>query len=308
MDIPETAKIQPALDECCAEIPQADPCAKGRSVCAQAQSCGDAICTPVFAMAEAFNALCAKGAKPEGLLFSYDVPTQMEEDTLKEILAEAARAGKEQKLPILNIQVQTSPFLTHMNVHVTAVGYADSLSEPEKTAGSMDLVICQGVGLAGSLQILAEKEPELRERFQPRFLQGLREKQSQIFAAEAIQMALEAGARIVQTGQSGVFGALWNLGETLETGMELDLKRFPILQETIEICEQYDVNPYVLTSAGTMIFAVQEGERLAEDLCLKGYQAAVIGHTIRGKERILHNGEDIRYLDRPMTDEIWKIF
>ena len=34
----------------------------------------------------------------------------------------------------------------------------------------------------------------------------------------------------------------------------------------------------------------------------------VIGQAMEGKDRILRNGEEIRYLDRPQSDELYKIY
>lgn len=316
-------KIHPAIEECCADFLVTD-CPNGenqisdrpdgsghakRIVSALASSVGDVPVTPVFAMAEAANALASKGAKPKGLLLTFDLPEWLEEKALENILMEAARAGKEHALPILNIQAQTVPSLAHILVHATAIGHVEgeAFSGAAAETKNLDVVAAGPVGLAGSLQILAEKEAELKRHFQQGFLNTLRQHENEIFASEAIGMAYAAGARIWQTGQGGILAALWNMGETLGVGMELDMKKFPILQETIEVCEQYDVNPYLLTSAGTMLFALQGGERLAERLRRAGHRAAVIGHTIRRKERVLHNGEDMRYLDRPAMDEIWKI-
>ena len=39
----------------------------------------------------------------------------------------------------------------------------------------------------------------------------------------------------VTTG--GIFGALWELAEASGVGLEIELKKIPIRQETVEICE-----------------------------------------------------------------------
>lgn len=301
-----SGSIQTAIEECCVDFSGKDTMVK--TIVSTATAVGSAVKTPVFAMAEAYNDVLSKGAVPKGIVISLDLPVWMEEKTLDSILMEAARAGKEHKLPITNIQVQTIPSLKQMVVHVTLIGCAtDEETTQMAESKTMDVVVAGPVGLAGSVQLLAEKEPELKRYFQQGFLNTLKSHQDEIFATVAVNQAVEAGAKIWQTGQGGVLAALWNMGETLGVGMELDMKKFPILQETIEVCEQYDVNPYLLTSAGTFVFVVQRGEYLAEMLRQSGCKASVIGHTIRRKERVLRNGEDIRYLDRPTVDEIWKI-
>ena len=38
-----------------------------------------------------------------------------------------------------------------------------------------------------------------------------------------------------------------------------------------------------------------------------GIHAAVVGRATDGNDRVLRNGEDVRYLDRPQTDELYKV-
>lgn len=53
--------------------------------------------------------------------------------------------------------------------------------------------------------------------------------------------------------EGGIFGALWEMAEASGVGLDIDLKKIPIRQETIEICEVYDINPYLLISSGAML-------------------------------------------------------
>ena len=46
---------------------------------------------------------------------------------------------------------------------------------------------------------------------------------------------------------------------------------------------------------------------VVQELKKAGIEATVIGRTTAGNDRILRNGDDVRYLDRPQTDELYKI-
>ena len=46
----------------------------------------------------------------------------------------------------------------------------------------------------------------------------------------------------VKITAGGVCAALWILGEKLCTGLCADLRSVPVRQETIEICEYFDIN------------------------------------------------------------------
>ena len=51
--------------------------------------------------------------------------------------------------------------------------------------------------------------------------------------------------------EGGIYGALWELAEASGVGLEIDLKAIPIRQETVEVCEQFHLNPYQLISSGS---------------------------------------------------------
>ena len=58
-------------------------------------------------------------------------------------------------------------------------------------------------------------------------------------------MAEEAGASArYLMGEGGFLSALWKMAEASGAGLSADLRSVPIRQETIEICEIFDVNPY----------------------------------------------------------------
>ena len=89
--------------------------------------------------------------------------------------------------------------------------------------------------------------------------------------------------------------------------MEIDLKKIPIRQETIEICEFFDLNPYGLLSGGSLLIVAEDGDGMVKALQEAGIPAAVIGRTTDNNDKVLHNGEEIRFLEPARPDEIGKV-
>ena len=105
----------------------------------------------------------------------------------------------------------------------------------------------------------------------------------------------EARVRILA---GGVSAALWILGEKLQSGLRVDLRAIPIRQETVEICEALDLDPYDLPGDGAWLIAVKDAED-ALLLCRShGIPAAKIGETTADDARILACGDIMRYLER----------
>ncbi|MBP5733586.1 MAG: hydrogenase maturation factor, partial [Lachnospiraceae bacterium] len=79
----------------------------------------------------------------------------------------------------------------------------------------------------------------------------------------------------------------------------VDLKKIPVRQETIEVCEVCGVNPYEMRSGGSLLVTAEDGEKVANALEAEGIPAVVIGKLTEGSDRIILNEEEVRYLDRP---------
>ena len=61
------------------------------------------------------------------------------------------------------------------------------------------------------------------------------------------------GSFVREAGEGGIFAALWNMAEACNAGFTVDMKKLPILQETIEVCEALELNPYEIASGGCAV-------------------------------------------------------
>ena len=84
------------------------------------------------------------------------------------------------------------------------------------------------------------------------------------------------------------------------------MRKIPILLETVELCELCEVNHYPLASGGCLILAADHGQTLVEQLAGEKIPAAVIGQFTDSHDRLIYNGDEKRYLDKPAQDEIFR--
>ena len=113
--------------------------------------------------------------------------------------------------------------------------------------------------------------------------------------------------KTIMIDYGGIFGALWEMAEASGVGLEIDLKKIPIRQETVEVCEFFGVNPYLLISSGCMLMAAQDGNHLVRELEKAGIKATIIGKATAGNDRVLLNEDERRFLEPPKTDELYKV-
>ena len=181
-----------------------------------------------------------------------------------------------------------------------------------------DLLAVGYTALLGTSMAAKSGEAALLNRFSARYVrecQNLYEKWNpspllEAFAAHKERKVLtRLGASAwYPAGGGGVMAALWHFFDGFGLGFEMDLRKLPIRQETVEVCEVLGLNPYILMSSGSMMIAAQDGHGLVRELHQAGIFAAVVGKATAGKERILRNGEETRYLDKPQSDELYKIY
>ena len=97
------------------------------------------------------------------------------------------------------------------------------------------------------------------------------------------------------------------MAESSGVGLLIDLRKIPVKQETIEICNYFDINPYELISSGSMLMASKDGNKLKLELERIGIEATIIGKCTDNNDRVLINGENKRFLEPPKTDELYKV-
>lgn len=126
-----------------------------------------------------------------------------------------------------------------------------------------------------------------------------------LFAAGAgKEKALEGTGGLVyisEGGPGGIEADLWRAGEALKSGLSADLQQIPIRQETVEIAEFLNENPYQLDSQGSWLILVENGRSVANYFEARGFRAATVGELTREKGRVLHfdHGRETRFLEKP---------
>lgn len=304
----EEAIIEPSAEEMCFGIDvKEDEQVLVSNVCLY----GDEKDLGVFALAQVVNDLATRGARAVGASVHIMLPPYAYESRLKAMVEYVERAGSAHAVQIMCVRAEVSPVIGKAIVYVSGVGVLKkgallqcSMGKPDQ-----DIVLLKWIGLEGTFRVMREKEEALSKRFVPTFLNQIKSLEPEIFSEKEIQMAKEHGASAMQQITSGgILAALWEITESSGVGMEADLKRMSIKQETVEVCEFCHLNPYQLTSAGSVLIFTDRGEELVSKYNEEGIQATLLGRTTKDTARVILGGEEKRFLDRPAADELLKIY
>jgi len=260
------------------------------------------------AITAACNDVACSGAKPLGVSVVMLVPTSLNEEELRDLMKDMDTACEACGVDILSGHTEVTRVVKEPLITVTAIGAVvkDSMLHSSKVHPGMDIVATKWVGLEGTAILAKEKEEELRKRYaQPFIDKALQFKQMMSIVPEAAVATKSGVGAMHDVSEGGVFGALWELAESAGVGLEIDVKKIPIRQETIEICEYFDVNPYKLLSGGCLLIATEDGNGLVMEMEKANIPAVVIGKATEGNDRVLLNEDERRFLETTQTDELY---
>ena len=262
-----------------------------------------------YAVIKSAGDLAAKRVRPTAVSVQILFPESSDEQELKDIMRILTEICEETGLSITCVQAESAEYVLQTVIQITAVGVKENpKQQTKKWIPGTEIILCGYTGLEGTLRLVEEAEADLRTRFTPSFIEKTKRcKESLILPKQILKLPEEAKSR--QCGDGGVLCGLWELAEVEKIGFEIDFSKLALKQETVEICEFFQLNPYLLTSAGSYLVLTEHGEEALEILKNAGVPAVRIGFVKEQNARTLVNGEETRYLDRPAPDELsrwWK--
>lgn len=249
----------------------------------------------------AVNSLVASMGEPIGVMLSVLMPPHMMESDLREFMAFMNDQCKSMDIQIMGGHTETSDKITESVITVSVIGSSlkGEWSRPIAT-DSMAVLMTGYIGLEGTMVLLENKKDELEKRFSPSYIGRGEEFSQNISIKEEGVFAVKNGAIYMHdVSKTGVLGALWELGESLRMGMEINLKSLPIKQETIEFCEFFNINPYSLYGSGGLLMVAPEGEKLVQAFNDNGMECSIIGYLTEKKDKLIINGDEKRFIEPP---------
>ena len=256
------------------------------------------------------NDLASAGAEPIGVMLTFLLPEKISEAKLRGMMEQAEAAAHAANVQIMGGHTEVTRVVNQPVISVVGVGKAKK-GRLISTAGArpgMDVIVTKWIGLEGTSIIAKEREEELLTRYPKTLVEAAKNFDAYLSVLPEAAVAVESGVSAMHdVTEGGIFGALWEMAESAGVGLEIDLKKIPIRQETVEVCEFFDVNPYELISSGSMLMAASDGNGLVRALTAADIPAVCIGKVTEGNDRVLLSGEERRFLEPPKADELYKV-
>ena len=272
-----------------------------------------------YAFYRALNNAAAAQAEPLAVLTEILMPEGVDREFLKDCTERFVMLGRTEHIDIAGGHSEVSASVKSPVLSVVCIGRplpGRAVRENGPLAGkicgrdcdpakSFSILMTKYAGLEGTAILAREKEEELRKRFPRSFIDAAKELKSSVPSVADAHLAVQAAPVILHdASKGGVFSALWDLSAAYRCGLEIDLRAVPLRQETVEICEYFDMNPYELLSGGSMLILTEDAKAVKAGLEHHGIKTTVIGHTTEGSKKILKNGERCGCMNRPSADAL----
>ena len=256
------------------------------------------------------NDLASAGACPVGVMLTVLLPQTIEEPQIRQMMQQVEESCSQAGVQVIGGHTEVTRVVSQPVITVTGIGKAKrgSLVSTAGAKPGMDIVLTKWIALEGTSIIAKEKQKELLERFSENFIFHAQKFDQLLSVVPEAAVAVKSGVDAMHdVTEGGIFGALWEMAEASGVGLEIELKKIPLKQETVEICEFFGINPYELISSGSMLMASTDGNKLVLELKKAGINACVIGKATEGNDRVLLNGEERRFLEPPKTDALYDV-
>lgn len=257
------------------------------------------------------NRLAAKGATPVAVDASVILNEDSEETKLREIVDNIEKIAKAADMQILNVNTKAARAVTSPVVTMTVTGTltknkTEVLSK--KVCPGDDVIITKWVGLEGTALLANSDEENLIKKYPSHMIYDAKNFNKLLSVVPEAATAIKSGVTAMHSlSEGGVFAGLWELAQSQGVGLEIDLKKIPIKQETVEISNYYDINPYELLSGGSLLITAKDGNRTIMDLEAIGVEAVIIGKCTDSNDRVLINDDIRRFLEPAKQDAIYKV-
>ena len=149
------------------------------------------------------------------------------------------------------------------------------------------IIVIGNIALKGTMIIAESSTAKLQTRYNEDFIERAKSCFAEEKNPDAVLQYLEEGMyRRAERG--GIFRALWELVKDHPVGFEVDILDIPIRQETIEVCNFFDLNPYGLLSEKCLVMISGTPRLCIKNLRNAGFTASIIGEITAGNNKIIN--------------------
>lgn len=253
------------------------------------------------------NDIFSSGAEPMGILMTILLPPGSTEEMLKSIMDGALKAANELGIEILGGHTEVTDAVCKPIVSATVVGKSQDreiLCTGNAELGQ-DVIMTKWAGLEGTAILAKDMEEDFLRHLSRDIVERAQKLDCCLSVGKEARIARAHGATAMHDAtEGGILGAVWEVAECSNLGIEVYVDKIPVMDETKEICQVAGIDPTRLISSGSMVIATEDGEGLLAKLAAAGIHGAIIGKMTAG-DRVMKVAGETTPLSEPERDELY---
>ncbi|NLK72442.1 MAG: AIR synthase [Clostridiales bacterium] len=258
------------------------------------------------------NDIASSGIEPLGLMLTIMVPVGTTESQIEEIMIQASEEAQKLKVEIIGGHTEVTHAVSKPVVVSTAIGMSpkEEFMQKDSMQAGDTVIITKYAGLEGTAIIASDFEEKLKAYMTPEEIYNAKQLLNRLSVVEEGIIAGRIGVSAMHdVTEGGVLGAVWEICESADKGVEIYYDKIPVLPETHTICKIFDIDCLRLISSGCMLITVAENKKdtLLKALNDAGITAAEIG-VIHEEGRYLFIEENKIEILPPESDELYKLY
>ena len=257
------------------------------------------------------NDIASNGIEPLGIMLAIMVPKGTTAAQIKEIMSQASEEAAKLKVEIIGGHTEITDAVNKPIIVSTAIGKGKKANAmiKEGPKGGDALLMTKTAGLEGTGIIASEKEEELKKVLTDEEIMIAKDLLHDLSVVTEGVIAGKIGVSAMHdVTEGGILGAIWEICECANLGVDVDGSKIPVEDVTVKICNHYDIDYLKLISSGSMVIAVSQSkkENLIEEIKKRNIEVTEVGILTNSERRMLINGEYIE-IATPESDELYKV-
>jgi len=256
------------------------------------------------------NDLASSGAEPIGLMVTILAPVGTSEKELADVMNDIKITAADSNIDIIGGHTEITTAVTRIVVMSTALGKVkkDKLVSTCGAKAGDSIILTKWAGLEGTAIIASEKEDELKSILsETEFLEAKSYFDKLSVIPEGLIATEFRATSMHDVTEGGILGAVWEVAEASDKGIEIYEEKIPVSDVTRKICSHYGINPLRLISSGCMVICCSNGEGLSKKLTEANISNAIIGIVTYEKAKLLYSKNELNTIEGPDSDELYKV-
>jgi hydrogenase maturation factor len=262
-----------------------------------------------FALDVVLADVAVSGLRPAYLSIEFTLPPEMSDTEFERVWTEIDREASDLGTSVVTghtARYEGCAYPWIGGATALAVGEFEEIVRPDGARPGEDVIVSTGPGVeaVGLLSTLFGDRMDLPKETIDAGKERLEE-------TETVRDALTAAAAgevsaMHDATECGVQGALCEMAASSETKFEIEQERAPLRPAVEEVCAFLDVDPWQVTSSGTLLVTAPpaESEHVLDALEDRGTAAAIVGRVTEG-EGVYFDEEEVTH---PQVDPSWEVY